>query len=119
MHFDDMIDPIFLDFKKNKEKFMNEHFPESRAEKAAFYWALKENIEQFSSKIIIHPVQEEAGGDAYVKYQEEKRGYEIGKSINENEKVCETFIKDGIMGKEVIKNVFLVKLKAVKLVEEY
>ena len=92
-----------------KNKFSDGR-PENKAVAAAFSWALKDHIEVLRSDIVLHPHEEEHGGESYLKYAEEKRGYEIGKAINENKEVHNFYDLDELMGRKLIKEVFVIKV---------
>ena len=120
MHFNGMIDPIYKDFEELYRKFYNSpHIAgladrEERARGAAFNHALKKNIEQLSSETIVDQniIENDDGG--YLKHQEERRGYEIGKAINERNDLCRCYNEKSFMGVTTRKTIFIVKLSEVE-----
>lgn len=110
MHFDDMIDPIwkrFFDYRFKKFTDLSDE----KAIKAAFYWAIKDSSEQIYSEASITPEVVRSGGDDYLRHIEERRGYEIGKEINSNDKLFRLTESTDHYHKIIRKEVFIIKLE--------
>lgn len=108
MHYDDMIDPIWVSFCKYKDHFRG--LSEDKAVCAAFYKAIKDHTSQLSSSVVIDTFMNT--DEDFVKYSEEKRGMEIGKEINAVDELHNTRIIERPYGTDIIKEVFVIKLKA-------
>ena len=109
MRYDEMIDSMWDSFLFYRLKFS--HLEDDRSNKAAFYWAIKDNVSKIYSSYYIDALALEHGGDDYIKYSEENLGFEIGKQINESPDHYKEINREELMGKRLIKEVFIVKLR--------
>ena len=124
MHYDELFEPIYKTFMEKKDRLSAEH-PEAQKIKKAFYFAICEHVEKLSSSTHIDNDTIERGGDEYILHQEEMRGYELGKAINENPElyrqhttktINETpelyrqHTTKTIIDKKIVKEVFLIRV---------
>lgn len=72
--------------------------------------ALEKHVEIFNSECIIDHHAIRHGGEDYISYQEEKRGYEIGKAINNKDNICITKKEEIYRGVKISKTCVLLKL---------